>query len=225
MFKGIKNKGFIFSVACAMLAAVIICVCAISCSGGKLKFKTTFYFVCYRITDNSISASSLSATVSSYGGAGYILNHNENYYITVSCYYKQAEAETVCNSLKKRDLDCSVLQIETETYKLKSNAAKNNSQLYLGNLNTLNSLSTLAYECANGLDTGEFSQSKAKDVVASIKSSLRGLLNSNASNCFTNNLNYLIAECEDKERGFLLSKDMRYLQIAIADVIIKADLY
>lgn len=223
MFKSVKDVGFAVAVAGAVLAAVIICICAVSCSGGKLTFKADYYFVCYRITDNSVSASSLSSTVSSYGGAGYIISREENYYVTVSCYYERRDAETVCASLKKRELDCTVLEINTETYKL-SGSAKKNSQIYLGNLNTLNSLSVLAYECANGLDTGGFSQSKAKDVVTSIKTSLKGLLKSNESNCFTNGLNSLIAECEDKERGFLLSKDMRYLQIAIVDFIINVQL-
>lgn len=224
MFKCGKNTGFLIAVAGAVIAAVIIIICAVSCSGGKLTFKSTYYFVCYRITDNSISASSLSNAAASYGGAGYILNYEDSFYVTVSCYYKENDAEAVCISLKKRDLDCSVLEIKTDKYTL-SGSAKKNSQLYLGNFNTLNSLSTLAYECANGLDTGAFSQSKAKDVVLSIKTSLKGLLNSNASNCFTNDINFLIAECEDKERGFLLSKDMRYLQIAIIDTIINAELY
>lgn len=225
MFKDMRGMGFIIAVTGVILATVIICVCAVSCSGGKLTFKTTYYFVCYRITDNSISASSLSNTVSSYGGAGYILNYDGNYYVTISCYYRENDAETVCTSLKKRELECSVLEINTEKYKIKGYSAKNNKELYLGNLNTLHSLSTLAYECANGLDTGKFTQAKAKDVVDAIKSGLNGLLSANESNCFTNDINFLIAECEDKERGFLLSKDMRYLQIAITDVIINIQMY
>ena len=219
MFQVRKISAFTLSALCAVIAAVIICVCAISCSGGQISYKSQYYFVCYRITDNAISASSLSSTVSSYGGAGYILNYDKYYYVTVSCYYKQRDAETVCASLKKRDLECSVLKIETNKYKLKS-SSKNNRQLFLGNFNTLNSLSLLVYDCANKLDTGEFSQNKAKEIIYSVQNSVKGLLKSNESNCFTNGLNNIYAECEDKQRGFLLSKDMRYLQIAIIDLII-----
>ena len=223
MFYHIKNKGFIVGAVCAVVAVLILGVCFISCSGGKLTYRSAYYFVCYRICDNAFSASSLSSTVASYGGAGYILNYKDNFFVTVSCYYKKTDAETVCESLKKRDLKCSVMEIKTEKYKIRG-SAKKNSELYLGNFNTLNSLSSLAYECANGIDTGEFSQSKAKDVVASIKSSLKGLLKENTNNCFTNDLNFLIAECDDKERGLLLSKDMRYLQIAMIDVIVNMEL-
>lgn len=225
MLKGFKSTGFIVGVAAVIVATVIICACAASCSGGNLTFKTCYYFVCYRITDNAISASSLSGTVSSYGGAGYILNYDDDYYVTVSCYYKRNDAEAVCASLKRRELECSVLEVKTEKYKLKSYSAKKNAELYLGNLNTLYSLSSLAYECANGLDTGAYTQEKAKDVVSSIKSGLISLLHANAGNCFMHGINAIIAECEDKERGFLYSKDMRYLQIAVIDLIVNIELY
>ena len=91
-------------------------------------------------------------------------------------------------------------------------------------MNTLNSLSFLAYECANGLDTGEYNQSKAKGVIDAVKSGLNGLLNANTDNCFTKDLKALIAECDDKKSGYVYSKDMRYLQIAIADAIINTAL-
>lgn len=223
MLKYIKSKRFGFWAVCAIAAMVLLSAFALSCSGEKLTFKADYYFVCYRITDNAVSASSLSGTVASYGGAGYILSYKENYYVTVACYYKKTDANSVCESLKRRDLECSVLEVNTENYDIKRSENKN-SNLYLGNFNTLNSLSTLAYECANKLDTGEFSQSEAKDVVAAIKSSLKGLLKENTSNSFTNDLTFLIAQCEDKQRGLLLSKDMRYLQIAIIDSIINAQL-
>ena len=225
MFKYFKDIALILSVSAIILITVIICVCAASCSGEKLTFKTQYYFICYRIADNSVSASSLSDTALSYGGAGYILNYEQNYYVTISCYYSLNDAQSVCDSLKKRDLECSVLTIETENYPLKGYSAKQNSELYLGNLNTLNSLTKIAYECANKLDTGEYNQSTAKQICYSIKKSINALLNSNENNCFTEKLNFLKSECEAKESGYVYSKDMRYIQIAIADAVISAQLF
>ncbi len=225
MFKCIRDFKFAIAIVAVLCVSVIICFCAFSFSGKKIAFEAEYYFVCYRVTDNSISASSISGTVSSYGGAGYILNHGKNYYITVSCYYNKTDADTVCTSLRKRDLDCTVLKISTKNFKIKGSAAQRNEELYLGNLNTLHTLSMLAYECANGLDTGEYTQNNSKSVVGDIKQGLIGLLHSNGDNCFTPKLNSLIAECEDKEVGFLLSKDMRYLQIAVIDTIVNTELY
>ena len=211
------------SLGIVLAATVIICFCAATCSGGKLKFERTYYFVYYRMSDNAISASSLSDTASSYGGAGYVLHYNDKYYITFACYYNNDEAKTVCSNLKSRDLDCEILKIEIKRFKLQTRNAKNNQKLYLGNLTTLDSISTLAYECANGLDTGKYSQSKAKQLLSSIKDSLNGLLKANENNCFTDDLKDLLDDCEIKG-GYLFSKNMRYIQIAIIDKIISVEL-
>ena len=190
-------------------------------TANKLSFSATFYFVCYSVEDNAISASSVSDAVSSYGGAGYVLEYRGEYFVTVSCYYEKSNAEKVCESLKRRNLECEVLKIETDEYSLPASADKN---LYLGNLNTLLSLSTLAYECANKLDTGEYGQANAKNVISDIKTGINGLLNANKSNCFTQNLKRLISLCNETGGGIVYSKDLRKLQIAIADDIININL-
>lgn len=225
MFGYKRDFAFIFSIAAAVLTTVIICICAASCSGEKLDFKTAYYFICYRIADNSVSAGSISDTVASYGGAGYVLYHENNYYVTVSCYYAENEAKSVCAGLKKREFDCFVLEKKTESYKLKSSYAKKNAELYKGNLNTLNSLSRLAYDCANGLDTGLYGQSEAKEILGEIKKGIYGLCGFNTDNCFTRPLNELKDICEEKSGGYVYAKNMRYLQIAIADRVICAELY
>ena len=207
-----------------ILTTVIICFCAVTCSGGKLKFQKCYYFVYYRTSDNALSASSLSDAAASYGGAGYVLYHKGNYFVTYSCYYREEDAQTVVSNLKKRDLECSLFKIEIKEFKLQNRNAKNNKELYLGNLNTFESLSSLAYECANGLDTGEYSQSKAKGILSSVTDTLKGLLKKNENNCFTENIRDLIDECERVSGGYLLSKNMRYVQLAIIDKILKAEL-
>lgn len=223
MSKKVINSQMFFVLAAIALATVIICFCAATCSGRRLGFEATYYFICYKMTDNAVSAGSLSQTASSYGGAGYILPHGGNYYVTLSCYYKSDEADTVCLNLKDRGLECSVLEIETKEFRL-SPSAKNNEQLYLGNLKTLHTLSTLAYECANALDTGEYSQSKSKSILASVTDTLNGLLKTNQNNCFTESIKSAVEECSRFSSGYLYSKNMRYIQIALADRIINAEL-
>ena len=221
--KGLNLQMFLV-LGAVILTTVIICFSAATCSGGKLKFEKTFYFVYYRVSDNVLSASSLSGAASSYGGAGYVLSHDDSYYVTFSCYYSDEEAEQVCSNLKKRDLDCAVLKIEVKEYKLQNKNAKKNQKLYLGNLDTLYSLSELAYECANGLDTGEYSQERAKQILSSMTNTLNGLLKTNKNNCFTFTIKNAIDECEKAGSGYLLSKNMRYIQIALADNILHAEL-
>ncbi len=225
MFKSAKNIAFIIAIVAAVAVTALVCVLVIVNGGGKLTYKATYYYICYRVADNSVSASSLSDTAASYGGAGYILAYDGNYYVTVSCYYSENDADGVCSSLKRRGLDCSVLKVSTDKYKMKTRSARKNEDLFKGNLNTLNSLSLLAYECANGLDTGSYNQSKAKDVVSAIKSGISGLLRANSDNCFTESLENISDMCDDKFDGYIYSKDMRYIQIAVTDAVIHAELY
>ncbi len=213
---------FIISVVVAIAVTVIILAISFSCAAKKLTFETTFYFICYRTEDNAVSASSISGVVSSYGGAGYILEYGDAYYVTVACYYDEKEADAICQSLKHRDLNCEVLKISTDEYTVASVAA--DVKLYLGNLNTLQALTTLAYSCANALDTGEYGQTQAKSVINDIKNTLNGLLISNPDNCFSEEIRRLIAECSDASEGYVYSKDLRRLQIAIADSVINVKL-
>lgn len=219
-----KISPFIITVAAALSVTAAIILCAVYLGNYTLTFNAEYYFICYAVRDNSISADAISESVSSYGGAGYVLEYGGEYYVTVSCYYTENEASRVKQSLLRRGLNCSVLKIETDEYPLQS-SARNKEKLYLGNLNTLNSLSKLCYECANGLDTGSYSQSAAKSVLKDILSGLDGLSLSNTENCFSGEIRRLIAECKSVGDGYILSKNMRKLQIAIADTVINIKLY
>ena len=221
---GRKTTPFIVAVGSILAVTVFICVFAVSCNTLTLTFETTFYFVCYRSEDNYLSASSMSDAVSSYGGAGYILELDGEYYVTVSCYYSESDANAVRDSLARRDLNCFVLKKQTKEYSLPRSAEKN-AELYKGNLNTLTSLSSLAYACANKLDTGEYSQANAKQIIADILKGLKTLQSANANNCFSNELRRLVTICEDAGNGIIYSKDLRKLQIAAADAVINIELY
>lgn len=215
---------FVVAVGAIFAVTVIICAFAVSCNTLTLTFETTFYFVCYKSSDNYLSASSISDAVSSYGGAGYILELDGEYFITVSCYYSENDANAVRDSLARRELDCFVLKKEITEYSLPRSASKN-AELFRGNLNTLTSLSSLAYACANKLDTGEYSQANAKQVISDLLKGLKSLQNANMSNCFSNELKRLTIICEDAGSGIVYSKDLRKLQIAIADTVINIELY
>lgn len=220
-----KISPFIVSVACVLAVTATIISSVIFFGNSIIQFEAEYYFVCYTVRDNALSADAISNTVSSYGGAGYVLEYDGNYYITVACYYTENEANRVRQNLLKRGLACSVLSVETNNYSIQSLMIRGKEKLYSGNLNTLHSLSELCYKCANGLDTGEYSQSSAKSVLNDVMSGLNGLKIANNENCFYGELKRLIAECESVEGGYLYSKDMRKLQIAITDTIINIELY
>lgn len=222
--RAFKISPFFVSVAAAVAATLVAIIFSVNFGKTKIVFEREFYFVCFSVKDNSVSAAAISDSVSNLGGAGYVLEYGGGYYITVSCYYTENDAESVRQSLLRRGLQCKVLAVETDEYIIKSGSEKLKT-LYLGNLNTLYSLSEMCYECANGLDGGKYTQASARNVLKDVESGLNGLKKANPSNCFSAETDRLLAECKVAGDGFIYSKAMRKLQIAIADTIINADLY
>ncbi len=218
------NKAFAVSVAAVLAVTAAVIIFSVSFGGAELAFEYEYYFVCYAVRDNAVSADAISNSVSGYGGAGYVLEYGGNYYVTVACYYNENDAKTVKNSLLRRGLDCSVLKASASGYPINQSDLKRNRELFEGNLTTLNSLTELCYGCANGLDTGNISQNAAKNVLKNVKSGLEGLKKANPANCFTDEIDRLLAECEAAGNGYILSKNMRKLQIAIADCVININL-
>lgn len=210
------------TVAIAILTAFLL---PLICCRPKLYFSASYYFVYYKLQFDAYSASSISSTVQSYGGAGYVLQSGEKYYITVACYYSQEDAQSVCENLKKQGLDCEVLCASVESYDLPTRNSVNNGNTYLGTLNTLDSLSHICYETANSIDAGDCDQAKAKTVLQDLRATLNGLLRADGTNCFTQEINYLITLCDDACFDYIYSKNIRALQVAIADCILNVQLY
>lgn len=205
------------------LAITIIC-CSVSSCAGALDFSAEFFYVCYKSPTNSQSAASVSGVVHSYGGAGYIVENDGKYYVTVSCYYNKNDADAVCATLNNKGLSCMVINAQANKITLPS-SAKKNAESHKGTLNTLYSISVMCYDLANAMDGGTTNQSAAKSILSEIGTGLESLHRANSNNCFTEELSYLIAECEDVSHGYVLAYDVRRLQIAITDSIIHIRLY
>ena len=220
----LRVKRTVFAVvAAAVLALIILCFTLPSCA-GKLGFKATFYYVCYDSPSDAQSASSVSSVVHSYGGAGYIIRCGGNYYVSVSCYYDETDADSVVTTLNKKGLNCSVVKVEAGDYEMRG-SAKRYAEKYKGNLETLLSLSRLCYDLANSLDGYSCSQSSAQSVLGDVKTGLSGLARINTSNCFTKEIDALLAEYSDVSSGYIFSYDVRRMQIAITDCIANIRLY
>lgn len=215
---------FLIGAAAVLLIAVVVIFCTLPFGTGKLGYKQTFFYVCYDSPSDAHSASSMSSVVHSYGGAGYIIENKGKYFVTVSCYYNENDALSVSNALNKKGLACSVLEVTAGDYELGGSAVRNKEK-YLGNLNTLTSLSRLCYDLANSLDGYSLNQSGAKSVLQDVKTGLDSLARSNTANCFSNEIESLRAECDDVSHGYVFSYDVRRLQIAIIDSVVNVKLY
>ena len=216
-----------FRMAALLLLLVLLLsftVAAVSCSGESLSYTVTFYFVyCYEAGGED-EADSLADAVRSFGGAGYSLSYGGKYYIAASCYYSEISALSVCESLNRRGLSCGLLTAERESYSLTTSFARTNSQSLKGAINSLYGFGKVLYECAAALDTGG-SQSDAKSAVKDAQSVISALLRSDSLACFSPYLNYIYALCDDiVYGGYVYSRDVRYVQIASADCLLKVTL-
>ena len=116
------KKTHMRGLAVALIAAAIIVVAATiaaipSCK-STIEFSARYFFVCYKSADDAYSASTISSTVQSYGGAGYIVRLGQNYYVTVSCYYSDEDARSVCSTLAEDGLSCTVVEAYIGGYDL-----------------------------------------------------------------------------------------------------------
>jgi len=222
----LTKKTIVRVVAIVIIAVImsVIVLCLVPFKPKRLNFEAVFYYVCHNSPQDATSVASVSGLVHSYGGAGYIVSCGGKNYVTVSCYYSESDAVTVCNSLKKKGLDCVVVKAEVDGKEIKGGAQKQ-SKIYEGNLNTLLSLSKLCYNLANSLDRYEVNQTGAKSMLAEVEKSLDGLIAQNAGNCFTEELQSLKAECADVSYGYVFAYDVRRLQIAVCDSIVNVNIY
>lgn len=219
MLKRKNAKIFIRIAIFLVLVAFVITLAAVAINCQTLTFNTEYFFVYYSEQDDAQSASSISSAVESYGGAGYIVEVDGKYYITVACYYTLTDAQTVCANLKERGLDCSTLSAKKSGYALTTARARQNAQKYLNNFAVLDKLSKTLYGAANSLDSGAAGQEEAKAVLEFARTTLNGLALENADNCFLPEINYLSAECKDCAYGYIKSSSLRALQIAVIDCI------
>lgn len=214
------------AVAFLLLSALILplVLAASSCSDESIFYTATFYFVyCYE-ADGEDEAETLAGAVRSIGGAGYTLSYGGKYYIAASCYYSRTSALSVCESLNRRGLSCGILTAERESFSLTTSSARKNSQSLKGAIDSLYGFGKVLYECAASLDAGG-SQSEAKSAVRSAQSVISALLRSDSCACFSPYLNYIYALCSDMVySGYVYSRDVRYVQIASVDCILKITL-
>lgn len=216
-----KAAFLIAAIVCAIVAAIVIpltsCAYRVDCGFA-------FYYVCYDCPTDAVSASSISSLVESYGGAGYIICEDGEYYVTVACYYDEKDAQSVASTLAKKQLDCKVISAERESFTL-SSARRRYAKRHLSVLNLLLQTSYILYDLANAVDSLECDQLQAKAVLGDVQTTLEGLERDNRSGCFAEATAALVAECEDVNYGYILSRDVRRLQIAVCDAIINTEIY
>ena len=220
----IKIKRIIFLIAAASVAFAVVLIASLSSCSYSVSCDYRFYYVCYDCPTDAVSASSISSLVESYGGAGYIVQSEGEYYVTVACYYDERDAQSVAQTLIKKQLNCQVIEVERQSFTL-APSRRRYAEKYLATLATLRQISAVLYDLANAVDSLSCDQVGAASVLSDVETTLEGLERDNTANCFAAETGALLAECRDANYGYILARDIRRLQIAVCDAIINTEIY
>jgi len=204
----------------AAFAAIIVLACALCPNYAYVAFNTKFYYLCYDCPSDAVSASSVSSLVYSQGGAGYVVESGGRYYSVVSCYYSEADAESVNKKLNGDGILCEVLEVSAGGYKVEGGKAE--AKICAGALNEMLSLSKVCYELANSLDKYECDQRNALSVMENVRD-LAVDLKEERGGYFAEKLTKIVEYCEEIISGYVISRDVRYVQVQFCDAIVNAD--
>ncbi len=199
-------------VVAAVLAALPFC-------SRRLAFSAVYYLVCYKSADDAHSAGSVSSTVQSYGGAGYIVRYGNEYFVVVACYYDMRDAEEVRLSLKQYELDCRVVEAYAGGYALPVRLSARGGDIE-GWLRTLDETGRIFYNAANAADGGNMAGGAAASVLSDARMTLCAVMEGNADNALGDEAGYIIALIDDLDASSVSAREFRVLQAAVCDCLI-----
>ncbi len=199
------------SAACLAAAAF---ACVLAACGGEIRRRVRFYVVC---------ADAGPAAVMAAGGAGYELCWRGNNYIAAACFPFVGDAENYAAGMSARGIECSVRECERISFSLTTYHASQNAAEYENAIDLLCSacadIGGIAACMESGGDAAEARAGLAKTTDAFV-AMLGG-----AGDCFTAplaKLSYLASDCAYSD--VLLAREVRFLQLAVADVLLNITL-
>ncbi len=217
----LPHGGTVFVAAVFLFIAVLSFFVGLFERGGREKTGLSFsYHFLVRACETSTSAA-LAGEAYLAGGAGYLLESEG--LVVLAGYYRKEDATYLQGTMSEKGVEVSVL-----TRSLGSFSAEHGMREKIeGNLTTLDSVSRLLFDAANGLERGG-AQEEAHAAVRGAADALDGLIGKNSDGTFSLwNVELLRARRRAKEAdaGLIFAKDLRYMQVALLFTILEAPAY
>lgn len=209
----LRLKGLAIS-ALAFLVCVAVFIVLVLYTGrarADVSLDLTYYFL-VRDCEDSTSAAVVGEVYSA-GGAGYL----EGESVILACYYTKADARRVCSLMERRGEEVRVSSRSFDGLTLRGGDAAYRDKI-CENAETADSIARLLYDTANGLETGNISQSSAKTNFKGAEDALNGLISLNSEPIFqawNRELYAAAAAIRERTGGILFAKDVRYVQISL----------
>lgn len=176
----------------------------------------TFYFLVSE--EENVPASAQAVYLG--GGAGYAMKRNGTDYAVLSCYFAESEAKRVKNNLENKKMSTAIVKESGGILYFKKRSEKQNAEKIAGCFRTMSGCIDLLYDISNYAETGTYTQRKLKQALSSVSGVLSCLAKENRGGLFTD-----ISACsaaaaggiDEITRGIVYAKDVRYLQVFLAD--------
>ncbi len=219
--------------AAVVLVAVLLftlslgaCIAAFVWSGrayAEVALSQEYYFLVRACEDSTASAVVGDAYLS--GGAGFLTPSGKE--VVLACYYTESDASFVCETMRGKGVEASVLHLSAEKFSLGGRDAAERSRVE-ANAATADSCARILFDAANGLERAELSQEGARAAVRGVGKSLRGLADGNAGALYSLwNAELYRAERRARElaEGVIFPRDLRYLQVQLCFSILRSHEY
>lgn len=189
--------------------------------GGSVDYERDFYFLTKECETSDVSVTVGNVYLS--GGAGYILTDGNKELVALACYPDSDVAQKICDDLTRKGNEVRILQKSAEKWTIRGKKALSAEGMTNCCLK-LDECERKLYASANSLEKGELTQSQAKLCLVGVISALGGARREEFPK-WSKRLDEIILRARECAEGIVLSKDVRYLQIALADMLIRAKEY
>ncbi len=158
---------------CVLLASILSSAITVSSSASSSSYDG---FEIYAISLGSYTskqaAQATEEDVMQRGGAGYIYNKNEIYYVLASAYERENDAKLVKENLTANNNTCTIMKIEISAPDLSKTSSSSQAKSFLSALGEIKNSVLKLYDVSVALDTKTVDETKAKIQIIGIKGTL-----------------------------------------------------
>ena len=139
---------------CVLLASILSSAITVSSSASSSSYNG---FEIYAISLGSYTskqaAQATEEDVMQRGGAGYIYNKNEIYYVLASAYERENDAKLVKENLTANNNTCTIMKIEISAPDLSKTSSSSQAKSFLSALGEIKNSVLKLYDVSVALDT------------------------------------------------------------------------
>ena len=130
----------------------------------------SLYAISLYSCDTKVQAKEMSEVTKRKGGAGYIWQTTQKYYILASCYENKTDAEKVCENLKSNSVSCEMITMEFDSMVISCTVVDQEKNALEASVLSYKNLFKKLYDLSVSIDTNLYTEIQAKMYLSDIVS-------------------------------------------------------